>query len=245
MTFTPLAPTVHMPPSKVAADTFVVHQVQPALGQPLFVYLNSMVILGSEPVIVDTGTPANRDQWLDDVFSLVEPKDVRWIFLSHDDVDHSGNLDEVMTRCPNAHLVCNWAMVERHTNCFDFPLERCRWIMHEESFSGATVPFTRYDLRSTTHQQPGGSSIRSPGSTGPSTRSPRRSRMRRWVFPISIRTSGTRAWRCSPSARSPHGSRSSITTSSGSTSTGSRASTLRRSPRAIRPSSRVRSSPRL
>jgi flavorubredoxin len=40
-----------------------------------------------------------------------------------------------MTLCPNAQLVCNWAMIERHTNCFAFPLERCRWIMHEESFS--------------------------------------------------------------------------------------------------------------
>jgi hypothetical protein len=120
---------------KIAADTHVIQQVQPALGQPLFVYINSMVILGEEPIIVDTGTPANRKQWLSDVFSLVEPADVRWVFLSHDDVDHTGNLDEVMTACPNAKLVCNWAMVERHTNCFDFPLERCRWIMHDESFS--------------------------------------------------------------------------------------------------------------
>ena len=59
---------------------------------------------------------------------------MRWIFLSHDDVDHTGNLDEAMTACPNAQLVCNWAMVERHTNCFDFPLERCRWVMHGETF---------------------------------------------------------------------------------------------------------------
>jgi flavorubredoxin len=134
MTFAPIAPTTYVPPTKVAADTYVIHQVQPALGQPLFVYLNSMVILGQEPVIVDTGTPANRQQWMSDVFSLVEPQDVRWVFLSHDDVDHTGNLDEVMSACPNASLVCNWAMVERHTNCFEFPLERCRWIMHEESF---------------------------------------------------------------------------------------------------------------
>jgi flavorubredoxin len=133
-TFTPIAPTIAAPPVKVAADTYVIQQVQPALGQPLFVYINSMVIVGKEPVIVDTGTPANRKQWLEDVFSLVEPEDVQWVFLSHDDVDHTGNLDEVMTACPNAKLVCNWAMVERHTNCFDFPLDRCRWIMHDESF---------------------------------------------------------------------------------------------------------------
>ena len=133
-TFAPVAPTTNVPPTEIAPDTFVIPQSQPALGQPLFVYLNSMVIRGKEPVIVDTGTPANREQWLKDAFSLVEPEDVRWVFLSHDDVDHSGNLDEVMSACTNAQLVCNWAMVERHSNCFSFPLERCRWVMHEESF---------------------------------------------------------------------------------------------------------------
>ena len=134
-TFAPIAPTTHVPPTLIAPDTYVIHQVQPALGEPLFVYLNSMVIVGDEPVIIDTGTPANRERWLEDVFGLVEPDDVRWVFLSHDDVDHSGNLAEVLTACPNAKLVCNWAMVERHTNCFNFPLDRCRWIMHDESFS--------------------------------------------------------------------------------------------------------------
>jgi flavorubredoxin len=133
MTFAPLAPTTHVPPTQIAADTWVIHSIQPALGQPLFVYLNSMVILGAQPMIVDTGTIANRDQWLKDAFSLVEPEDVRWIFLSHDDVDHTGNLDETLSACPNARIVCNWAMVERHTNCFDFPLDRCHWIMDGEA----------------------------------------------------------------------------------------------------------------
>lgn len=133
MTFAPLAPTTYVPPTPIAPDTWLIHSVQPALGQPLFVYLNSLVILGAEPMIVDTGTIANRDQWLKDVFSLVEPDDVRWIFLSHDDVDHTGNLDEALSACPNAQLVCNWAMVERHTNCFNFPLDRCRWVMDGEA----------------------------------------------------------------------------------------------------------------
>jgi flavorubredoxin len=134
MPYAPAAPTIRVAPTEVAKDTFVIHQVQEALGEPLFVYLNSMVIRGREPVIVDTGTPSNRTQWLEDVFSLVEPKDVKWIFLSHDDVDHSGNLDQVMDACPNAYLVCSWAMMERHSNCFGFPLERCRWITHGDQF---------------------------------------------------------------------------------------------------------------
>src|SRR5262245_36441980 len=80
-TVEPSPPTIYVPPTKVAADTYVIHQVQEALGEPLFVYLNSLVILGEQPVIVDTGTPANRSRWMEDVFSIVEPGDVEWVFL--------------------------------------------------------------------------------------------------------------------------------------------------------------------
>ena len=44
--------------------------------------------------------PTNRDQYLDDVFSLVEPEDIRWVFVSHDDVDHTGNLNALMEPRP-------------------------------------------------------------------------------------------------------------------------------------------------
>lgn len=134
MTFTPAAPSIRVPPEPIGPDTWLIHQVQQALGQPLYVYLNSMVITGAEPVIVDTGTVANRDQWLDDVFGIVDPGDVRWVFLSHDDADHTGNLAEVMTRCGHATLVSSWAITERHANAFEFPLERCRWINDGDSF---------------------------------------------------------------------------------------------------------------
>src|SRR6266699_2257098 len=103
----PLEPQLAHATIEIAPETFLVQQIQEACGQPLFVYLNSLVIREKEPVIVDTGTPANRKQWLEDVFSLVDPIDVRWVYLSHDDVDHSGNLEQVMEACPNATMVCS------------------------------------------------------------------------------------------------------------------------------------------
>jgi flavorubredoxin len=69
------------------------------------------------------------------VFSLVDPADVKWIYLSHDDVDHTGNLSEVLSACPNATLVASWAIVERHSNAMEFPLDRVRWVNDGESFS--------------------------------------------------------------------------------------------------------------
>jgi flavorubredoxin len=133
MSFAPEAPATHVPPTRVDTDTWVIHQVQHALGAPLSVYLNSMVIAGAEPAIIDTGSLNNRDQWLEDVFGIIDPADVRWVFLSHDDSDHTGNLVPVMEACPNATLVCSWALVERFSNAFGFPLQRCRWLNDGEA----------------------------------------------------------------------------------------------------------------
>jgi flavorubredoxin len=141
MSFAPLAPTVLSAPEQVAPETWLLHSVQEATGAPLLVYLNSMVIRGEEPIIIDTSTPANREQFLEDVFGIVEPEDVRWVFLSHDDVDHTGNLEIVMERCPNATLVSSWAITERHSNAFTFPLERCRWINDGDSFDAGDRTF--------------------------------------------------------------------------------------------------------
>ena len=135
-----------------------------------------MVITGAEPVIVDTGTIANRKQWLDDAFSLVAPEDVKWVFISHDDIDHTGNLEEVMSACVNATLVASWALVERHSNAFDFPLERTRWVNDGDAFDvgdrvlrAVRPPF--WDSPTTR-----GLFDRRPASTGRSTRSRRRCR---------------------------------------------------------------------
>jgi glyoxylase-like metal-dependent hydrolase (beta-lactamase superfamily II) len=119
MTFAPLRPTTYVPPTKVAADTWVIHSLQPALGQPLFVYLNSMVLLGAEPMIVDTGTIANREQWLEDAFSLVEPEDVRWIFLSHDDGEWVvGGIREPTRRRPRAASAPTSTILRDGCGCF-------------------------------------------------------------------------------------------------------------------------------
>ena len=51
--------TLAPPPYEIATDTWVVPELFPA-GPDAFVPINSMVIAGAEPVIVDTGTPVNE-----------------------------------------------------------------------------------------------------------------------------------------------------------------------------------------
>lgn len=80
-------------PVAIAPDTFLIPNLAP-LGDG-FVPVNSMLILGSEPIVVDTGAPAHRHHWLEQVFGLVDPADIRWVFISHEDGDHIGALDDV------------------------------------------------------------------------------------------------------------------------------------------------------
>ena len=116
-------------PIEIAPDTFVIHDTYAPPGAPGAVHMNSMLIRGAEPVVVDTGTPLNRAGYLEDLFGLVEPEDVRWVFLSHDDIDHYGNVHEVMDACPNATLVASWFLCDRMAiDRLDVPPMRWRWI---------------------------------------------------------------------------------------------------------------------
>ena len=121
-------------PQLVAPDTWLIPNLASA-GDGLFLPVNSMVIRGREPVIVDTGAPMHRDLWIEKVFSVVEPEDVRWIFLSHDDGDHTGGLHDALAMCPNATLVTNYFSVERLAlEQPALPLERMRWLEPGDSF---------------------------------------------------------------------------------------------------------------
>lgn len=133
MAFEPQTP-LHLAPVEIAPETFLIRSAQLGFGAPVSVNLNSLVIRGREPVIVDTGIHSNRPAWLADVASIVDPADVRWVFLSHDDEDHTGNLAEILELCPSATLVTAWATVERMACVIKVPVDRMRWVGDGDSF---------------------------------------------------------------------------------------------------------------
>jgi len=129
----PSVPTTE--PYRIAPDTYLIPTMTPA--EPgTFVMVNSLVILAEEPIIVDTNAPVHRDQWLENVGKVVDFEDVRWIFLSHDDGDHIGNMHDVLDRAPNATIVTNFFSNERAFLEPDraMPLERQVWLNEGSSF---------------------------------------------------------------------------------------------------------------
>ena len=128
LTNTTVPAKTRLAPTRIATDTFLVHDHHGEGHAPVMVPLNSMVIRSAEPVVVDTGMAENRDQFLADVFSIVDPEDIRWVFISHDDVDHTGNLNALMDAAPNATVVINWFMQERMGASLAVSPLRQRWV---------------------------------------------------------------------------------------------------------------------
>lgn len=118
-------------PLHLAGDAWLVRSLSGAelhhgSPEPERVHTNAMVLTDGEPVLVDTGSPtARRDYWAQ-VETLLDPTDVRWIFLSHDGAEHVGPLRDLLRRCPEAEVVAGERLVHRLTRDDVLPAVRCR-----------------------------------------------------------------------------------------------------------------------
>jgi flavorubredoxin len=120
-------------PLEVAPETFVIRGITPSIGET-WTNLNSAVILANEPIVVDTGMVTHREAWFEDVFSLLKPHEVRWIYVTHTDSDHAGNLVEALVRCPNAKVMISRGESYRAAAALDIPSDRLRVLENWESF---------------------------------------------------------------------------------------------------------------
>jgi flavorubredoxin len=119
-------------PVAIAPSTFLIPNL--AAAGDVFVPVNSLLIRGAEPIVIDTGAPVHRQHWLEQVFALVDPEDIRWVFLSHEDGDHTGGLDDLLIAAPNATLVINAFGAERLALERSVPLHRSIWREPDETF---------------------------------------------------------------------------------------------------------------
>jgi flavorubredoxin len=91
-------------PYRASPDTWVLPAYLPVPSIGLIV-VNSYLIEAAEPVLIDTGMPIVRQEFLEALGTLIDPASIRWVCLTHDDVDHTGSLIDVMAAAPQAKLV--------------------------------------------------------------------------------------------------------------------------------------------
>jgi flavorubredoxin len=67
--------------------------------------INSYLVRAQQPMLVDTNLGGLRDDFVRELGRRIDPSDIRWIYLTHIDADHTGNLAAVLNAAPNARIV--------------------------------------------------------------------------------------------------------------------------------------------
>jgi len=93
-----------------------------------FLPINAFVIKAKEPVLVDTGMGIDSEEFMKALKSVIDPQDLKWVWLTHDDADYTGNLQRILEVAPNARLAAYSLAVLRMSTSWPVPMDRVYWL---------------------------------------------------------------------------------------------------------------------
>lgn len=110
-------------PYEGSSDVHVLpaHLSMPGVG---VLPVNAYLLMAEEPVLIDTGLGFDAEELIEAVSSYVALEQLKWIWLTHDDADHTGAIQRVMELAPNATLVTHALSALRMASWWPVPLER-------------------------------------------------------------------------------------------------------------------------
>jgi flavorubredoxin len=97
----------HDAPQRIGRDWSILPSWLPVPGLGALP-VNAFLLRGPEPMLVDTGLAMLSDDVAAHLAAEIDLEDIRWIWLSHTDADHIGNLDRILALAPNATVVTNF-----------------------------------------------------------------------------------------------------------------------------------------
>lgn len=108
---------------KAAADIEVLTSNFPIPGYGL-VPINAFVIKGGEPVLVDTGAGVESEEFIQALRSVIDPRELKWIWLTHTDFDHIGSLQKLLAENTQLRVITTFLGVGIMSLYAPLPLDR-------------------------------------------------------------------------------------------------------------------------
>jgi glyoxylase-like metal-dependent hydrolase (beta-lactamase superfamily II) len=90
--------------------------------------INAFVLRGSEPLLVDTGAVVESEEFMSALRSVIDPAELRWIWLSHTDFDHIGSLGRLLAENPRIRVITTFLGVGIMTLSAPLPMERLNFV---------------------------------------------------------------------------------------------------------------------
>jgi len=117
--------------------------------------VNAFVLKGTEPILVDTGAAVESDEFMTTLRSVIDPSDLKWIWLTHTDFDHMGSLHRLLGEAPHLRLITTFAGVGIMSAYDPLPMDRVNFLNPGEKMTVGDRTLTAfkppvYDNPSTT-----------------------------------------------------------------------------------------------
>jgi flavorubredoxin len=86
--------------------------------------INAFVIHAAEPVLVDTGAVRESDDFMAALRTVIDPADLRWIWLTHTDFDHIGSLHRLLDDNEQLRVITSFLGVGIMSLAAPLPMDR-------------------------------------------------------------------------------------------------------------------------
>jgi len=86
--------------------------------------INAFVIHAAEPVLVDTGAVRESDDFMAALRTVIDPADLRWIWLTHTDFDHIGSLQRLLDENERLQVITSFLGVGIMSLAAPLPMDR-------------------------------------------------------------------------------------------------------------------------
>jgi flavorubredoxin len=86
--------------------------------------INAFVLHGPEPVLVDTGAVVESEEFMTALRSVIDPADLKWIWLTHTDFDHIGALHQLLAENQQIRVITTFLGVGIMTLSAPLPMDR-------------------------------------------------------------------------------------------------------------------------
>ena len=90
--------------------------------------VNAFVLHGAEPILVEAGTVVDRDDFMSALRTVIDPADLRWLWLSHTDPDHIGSIPQLLDEAPNLRVITTFFGMGILNLCAPLPPDRINFV---------------------------------------------------------------------------------------------------------------------
>jgi flavorubredoxin len=86
--------------------------------------VNAFVLKAKEPVLVDCGLISEQNEFMDALSSVIDPQELKWIWLTHTDRDHIGSFHKLLEEAPRLRVITTFMGAGKMSLSSPLPMDR-------------------------------------------------------------------------------------------------------------------------